>query len=35
MVDLTVTLKKHTTLEEVQKAFIDASNGKLKGTFRC
>jgi len=31
MVDLTVTLKKHTTLEEVQKAFVDASNGKLKG----
>jgi glyceraldehyde 3-phosphate dehydrogenase len=31
MVDLTVTLKKHTTLEEVQKAFIDASTGSLKG----
>lgn len=31
MVDLTVTLKKHTTLEDVQKAFTDASVGKLKG----
>lgn len=31
MVDLTVTLKKHTTLEEVQNAFTEASNGKLKG----
>lgn len=31
MVDLTVTLKKHTTLEEVQKSFIDASKGSLKG----
>lgn len=31
MVDLTVTLKKNTTLEEVQQAFIEASTGKLKG----
>ena len=31
LVDLTVTLKKHTTLEEVQKVFTDASEGKLKG----
>jgi len=31
MVDLTVTLKKDTTLEEVQAAFTEASNGKLKG----
>ena len=31
LVDLTVTLKKTTTLEEVQNAFRDASNGKLKG----
>jgi len=31
MVDLTVTLKKHTTLEEVQKAFTEASTGKLSG----
>jgi len=31
MVDLTVTLKKNTTLEEVQKAFTEASTGKLKG----
>jgi len=31
MVDLTVTLKKETTLEEVQAAFTEASNGKLKG----
>ncbi len=31
LVDLTVTLKKNTTLEEVQKAFTDASNGSLKG----
>jgi len=29
MVDLTVTLAKDTTLEEVQKAFTDASNGYL------
>ena len=31
MVDLTVNLQKSVTLEEVQKAFIEASNGKLKG----
>jgi len=31
LVDLTVTLKKSTTLEEVQNAFTEASNGKLKG----
>jgi len=31
MVDLTVSLKKNVTLAEVQKAFIEASNGKLKG----
>jgi glyceraldehyde 3-phosphate dehydrogenase len=31
LVDLTVTLKKDTTLEEVQKAFTDASTGKLEG----
>ena len=31
LVDLTVTLKKDTTLEEVQKAFVDASTGNLKG----
>ncbi|APW64629.1 type I glyceraldehyde-3-phosphate dehydrogenase [Poseidonibacter parvus] len=31
MVDLTVTLKKDTTLEEVQAAFTNASTGNLKG----
>ena len=31
LVDLTVTLKKNTTLEEVQKTFTEASNGNLKG----
>jgi glyceraldehyde 3-phosphate dehydrogenase len=31
MVDLTVTLQKDTTLEEVQKAFSKASTGNLKG----
>jgi len=31
MVDLTVTLKKDTTLEELQSAFSDASTGYLKG----
>ncbi len=31
MVDLTVTLKKDTTLEEVTAAFKEASEGKLKG----
>ena len=31
LVDLTVTLKNDTTLEEVQKAFVDASDGNLKG----
>lgn len=31
MVDLTVTLNKEVTLEEVQKAFSDASEGYLKG----
>jgi len=31
MVDLTVTLKKNTTLEEVQKAFTEASECSLKG----
>jgi glyceraldehyde 3-phosphate dehydrogenase len=31
MVDLTVTLNKNTTLEEVQTAFTEASEGKLKG----
>ncbi len=31
LVDLTVTLKKNTTLEEVQKAFKEASTGELKG----
>ena len=31
LVDLTVTLKKHTTLEEVQKVFTEASEGTLKG----
>jgi len=31
MVDLTVTLKKSTTLAEVQAAFTEASNGKLSG----
>ena len=31
LVDLTVTLKKNTTLEEVQKAFTEASSGTLKG----
>jgi len=31
MVDLTVTLKKDTTLEEVQKVFSEASNTHLKG----
>ncbi|MGB1226325.1 MAG: type I glyceraldehyde-3-phosphate dehydrogenase [Poseidonibacter sp.] len=31
LVDLTVTLKKDTTLEEVQAAFTNASNGSLKG----
>ena len=31
LVDLTVTLKKHTTLEEVQKVFTEASEGNLKG----
>ena len=31
VVDLTVTLKNDTTLEEVQKAFTDASLGNLKG----
>ncbi len=31
MVDLTVTLKKRTTEDEVNQAFIDASNGALKG----
>ena len=31
MVDLTVTLKKNTTLEEVQKAFTEAAECSLKG----
>mgnify|MGYP005988259317 FL=1 len=31
LVDLTVTLKKNTTLEEVQAAFTEASNSTLKG----
>jgi glyceraldehyde 3-phosphate dehydrogenase len=31
MVDLTVTLNKETTLEEVQNAFASASEGELKG----
>jgi len=31
MVDLTVTLKKDTNLEEIQKVFTEASNGTLKG----
>lgn len=31
MVDLTVTLDKNVTLEEVQAAFTKASNGKLNG----
>ena len=31
LVDLTVTLKKDTTLEEIQAAFTSASNGYLKG----
>jgi glyceraldehyde 3-phosphate dehydrogenase len=31
MVDLTVTLQKSVTLEEVQKAFKDAANTNLKG----
>jgi glyceraldehyde 3-phosphate dehydrogenase len=31
MVDLTVTLNKSVTLEEVQEAFVEASQGKLKG----
>lgn len=31
MVDLTVTLDKNVTLEEVQAAFTEASNGKLNG----
>ena len=31
MVDLTVTLKNDTTLEEIQAAFTDASTGKLAG----
>jgi len=31
MVDLTVTLNKNVTLEEVQKAFSNASEGYLKG----
>ncbi|MBN2767995.1 MAG: type I glyceraldehyde-3-phosphate dehydrogenase [Campylobacterales bacterium] len=31
LVDLTVTLKKNITLQEVQNAFIEASQGTLKG----
>jgi glyceraldehyde 3-phosphate dehydrogenase len=31
LVDLTVTLKKETTLEEIQAAFTNASTGYLKG----
>jgi glyceraldehyde 3-phosphate dehydrogenase len=31
LVDLTVTLDKNVTLEEVQAAFTEASNGSLKG----
>ncbi len=31
LVDLTVTLDKDTTLEEVNQAFIDAANGEMKG----
>lgn len=31
MVDLTVTLNKNVTLEEVSQAFVDASNGNMKG----
>ncbi|MEA3290262.1 MAG: type I glyceraldehyde-3-phosphate dehydrogenase [Campylobacterota bacterium] len=31
MVDLTVTLNKNTTLEEVQNAFVEASEGSMKG----
>ena len=31
LVDLTVTLKKDTTLEEIQSAFTKASTGYLKG----
>ncbi len=31
MVDLTVTLKNDTTLEEIQAAFTEASTGKLSG----
>jgi len=30
-VDLTVTLNKNVTLAEVQNAFVEASNGSLKG----
>jgi len=31
LVDLTVSLNKKTTLEEIQKVFTEASNGTLKG----
>lgn len=31
MVDLTVTLNKNVTLEEVQEAFVNASEGNMKG----
>ncbi len=31
MVDLTVTLNKDVTVEEVNQAFVDAANGSLKG----
>jgi len=31
MVDLTVTLNKNVTLEEVQQSFLDAQNGAMKG----
>ncbi len=31
MVDLTVTLNKNVTVEEVNQALIDAANGPLKG----
>jgi len=31
LVDLTVTLNKNVTLAEVQNAFVEASNGSLKG----
>ena len=35
VVDLTFTAKKDTTVEEVNQALVEASNGALKGVLQC